>query len=249
MRKTTLVAVALIAAVAIAGTAGCRRVKLADDPQTAISTETTTVALAGADALATNVRMGVGELKLRAGEPSSTAAMNGTFTYAPASWKPQVAYSVVETRGVLSIEQPESSGPEGFGRAKNTWVVTLAPDVPTSLSVKLGVGEGTLDLRGMDLTGLEVLTGLGQSTIDLSGERTRDLTARIECGVGDVELSVPNSVGVRIVGGSDGLGDLEADGFSRDGDDLVNAAWSAAGPKLQVFMTRGVGDVKVVSVD
>ena len=93
----------------------------------------------------------------------------------------------------------------------------IAPDVPTNLSLKLGVGESDVDLRGVDVTALEALTGVGEAKIDLSGERTHDLTARIEAGVGEVTISVPTDVGVRIIGSEDGLGDFTAEGFTRDG--------------------------------
>ena len=38
-------------------------------------------------------------------------------------------------------------------------------------------------------------------------------------------------------------------GSTPDGNDLVNAAWSGDGPKIELFITRGIGDVTVVSVD
>jgi hypothetical protein len=260
MRKSLLVATALILAVATLGSMGCRRVKLTETPagrSVNASTETTQVALGGAEALDTIIRMGVGELKLTAGEPSSTVALVGTFDYAPAEWKPEVKYSVDGTEGALYVSQPDPVEIPGLGTTRNTWTVKIAPDVPTNLSLKLGVGESDVNLRGVDLTKLEALTGVGEAKIDLSGERTRDLTARIEAGVGEVTISVPTDVGVRIIGAGDGVGDFTAEGFTRDGSsgstpdggDLVNAAWSGDGPKIELFITHGIGDVKVVSVD
>lgn len=259
MRKSLLVA-ALILAIAMMGSTGCRRVKLADTPsgkKLAVSTETTTVALGDAEGLDMTVRQGVGVLKLAAGEPSSTTAMDATFAFAPVEWKPEVTYSVEETRGVLYVGQTDIGvGPE-FGKSENTWEMKVSPDVPVKLSLKLGVGEADVDLRGVDVTGLEAITGVGEATFDLSGERTRDLTARIEAGVGEVTIRVPSDVGVRIVGAQDGLGDFSADGFERDdsagatpdGNDLVNDAFAGDGPKIELFITRGIGEVTVVSVD
>lgn len=247
-------------AVVMLGSMGCRRVKLTDTPSgrsLEVSTETTQVALGEAEALDTTIRNGFGVLKLQAGESSSTTALDATFKFAPADWEPEVKYSTDGTRGVLYVGQPDIAVAPEFGKSENTWTMKVAPDVPTNLSVKLGVGESDVDLRGVDVTALEAITGVGEAKIDLSGERTHDLTARIEAGVGEVTISVPTDVGVRIIGSGDGLGDFTAEGFTRDGssgstpnpDDLVNSAWSGDGPKIELFITYGIGDVTVVSVD
>ncbi len=260
MRKSVVIAVALLLAVAVLGSTGCRRVKLTETPsgkRLEVSTETTAVALGEAEGLDVTVRQGVGVLKLAAGEPSSTTAMDATFSYAPAEWKPEVTYSVEETRGVLYVGQPEIGVGPNFGTTENEWTIKVAPGMPAKLSLKLGVGESDVDLRGVDVTGLEAITGVGEATFDLSGERTHDLTARIQAGVGELTVRVPSDVGVRIIGAQDGLGDFTAHNFERDdsagatpdGNDLVNAAYSADGPKIELFLTRGIGDVRVVSVD
>ena len=106
----------MVLAVAMLGSTGCRRVKLTETPGGTVgerSTETTQVALGGAESVDTTLRMGVGELKLAAGEPSSTVALDGTFEYAPADWKPEVKYSVEGTEGALYVSQPDDvGGPE-----------------------------------------------------------------------------------------------------------------------------------------
>ena len=51
--------------------------------------------------------------------------------------------------------------------------------MPTDLSLKLGVGESTIDLRNVDVRDLVVLTGVGSTKIDLTGSRASDITARI----------------------------------------------------------------------
>jgi len=251
MRKRVLIAGALVLAVAMTGWTGCRRVKMADTQLVRTgseSTETTQVALAGVESLGTTLRMGVGELKLSAGEPSSTTALDAEFNVAPADRMPVLSYSVEGTRGALAITQPGSVD-LALGTSENTWVLRVSRDVPTSLSLKLGVGSSDIDLRGVDVTSLEAITGVGEATIDLSGERVRDMTAHVEAGVGEVIIRVPSRAGVRIIGSSDGIGDLSAPGFSRDGADLVNAAWSGSGTKIELSITRGLGDVKIISVD
>jgi len=68
-------------------------------------------------------------------------------------------------------------------------------------------------------------------------------------GVGKVVLRLPEGVGVRITGREDGVGSFAADGFIAQGDSWVNEAYSAAsGPKIELDLTRGVGDVTLVLV-
>lgn len=249
MRKTIAVVAVLLAVFAALASGGCTRVKLAENPQTAVHTDTASIPLGSAAMLDANVEIGVGELAL-SGETSSTDALGGTFRYAPASWKPEVKYSVEGTVGKLSVRQPESSGIPAFGASENTWKLKLAGGVPTNLAVQLGVGESTVDLRGVDVRELDVLTGVGKATIDLSGARTADMGGAIECGVGEVIVRLPKSTGVRVTGGEDGVGDLRADGFTTQDGGLANVAWrSGTGPKIDIRINRGIGDITLELVD
>ena len=250
--KVLLLAVVLVLIAALA-TGGCRRVKLADAPAGTggATDQSQTVPIGAATSVKTAVRMGVGTLKLSSGEPSSTLALDATFTYPQADWKPAVAYSVEATRGALSVSQPDVRPfpTVSLGTSDNSWTLKLAPGVPTDLSLKLGVGESTVDLRDIDVTSLEVISGVGKATVDLSGPRTHDLSGRVEAGVGEVDIIVPSSVGVRLVGGTEGIGELRAPGFTHVDGGMVNAAWNQPGPKIELALTRGVGDIKVTSAN
>jgi hypothetical protein len=175
--------------------------------------------------------------------------MVGDFVYAPASWEPEVAYTVSGDVGNLSVRQPDNMGVSPFTNVRNTWNVRLATGVPTDLTLQLGVGHSVVDLRGIDLTNLNVLTGVGDTTVDLSGARSSDLGARVEAGVGSLTLRVPRSVGVRVTGRQDGVGHFSADGFTARGDSWVNDAYSGSGPKIEIDLVRGVGDITLVMVD
>jgi N-terminal domain of toast_rack, DUF2154 len=233
------------------GAAGCRRVKLADAPggQDGASNQAQTVPLGAATGLDANVHMAVGSLKLAAGEPSSTLALVASFTYPAPSWKPTVDYSVEGTRGTLTVVQPEVSQPPALGDNHNSWTMKLAAGVPTALSLNLGVGESTVDLRGIDVTALKVVSGVGQTRLDLSGPRMHDVTGTIDSGVGEIDIVVPSGVGVRLAGGAVGVGELSAPGFTGTPEGLVNSAWGSPGPKIQLALSRGVGTIKVTSAD
>jgi hypothetical protein len=248
MKRSRIVplAMTLLLLAALGTTTGCRRVKLVDGPMVGAVDQTQTVPIGAATSLRTNVRMAVGTLRLKAGEPSSTLALAAAFSY-PKSWKPEVKYAVEATQGMLSVIQPEIRGLPGLRERDNYWSLALAPGVPTDLTLKVGTGESTVDLRGIDITSLEVVSGVGDMTLDLSEPRTHDVHGRIESGVGDLRIIVPSGVGVRLVGGTDGVGNLTAAGFTKSDGGLVNSAWSKAGPKIDLTLTRGVGDITVTS--
>ena len=247
-RNHTAAAVAALALVLLVGVTGCTRVRLQDNPATAVNTLNKTVALDGATHLETEVDMGVGELTLSGAETSGTA-MAGTFVYAPPSWLPEVDYSVEANTGTLSVRQPEKTDVPIFDNVHNTWDVRVARSVPTDLKLRLGVGSSIVDLRGVDVTSLDAITGVGETTIDLSGVRATGFAARIESGVGELTLRLPRSVGARVTGAKGGLGSFTADGESVTSDSWVNDAWSGSGPKIDIVLNRGVGEVRILLVD
>jgi predicted membrane protein len=113
------------------------------------------------------------------------------------------------------------------------------------LDVEFGAGDSTVDLSEVDVRDVHVLTGAGKTTIDLTGERTADVSAKVEAGVGELTIRVPSNVGVRITGAQDGIGDFNVDGFTADGDAFVNDAWDGATVKIELRVQRGVGEVTV----
>lgn len=246
--RIALLAMTVLLLVALGTTTGCRRVKLVDGPMVGAVDQTQTVPMGAATSLRTSVRMGIGTLRLKAGEPSSTLALAAAFSY-PKSWKPEVKYAVEATQGMLSVIQPEIHGLPGLRERDNFWSLVLAPGVPTDLTLKVGTGESKIDLRGIDVTSLEVVSGVGAMTLNLSGPRPHDVHGRIESGVGAMDIVVPSGVGVRLVGGTDGVGNLTASGFTKSDGGLVNSAWGKAGPKIDLTLTRGVGDIKVTSAE
>ena len=251
MRQTRILLFAVVLVlIAALTTSGCRRVKLADAPagSAGATNQTQTVPIGAATSLKTSVRMGVGVLKLSAAEPRSTSALEAAFTYPRADWKPVVEYSVEATRGTLGISQPDfRTVPVSLGSSDNSWNLRLASGVPTDLSLKLGVGESTVDLRDIDVTSLEVVSGVGKATVDLSGTRTHDVSGRVEAGVGELDIIVPSAVGVKLVGGTEGIGELKAAGFTQTDGGVVNAAWNQPGPKIVLALNRGVGEIHVTS--
>jgi predicted membrane protein len=135
-----------------------------------------------------------------------------------------------------------------IGNTRNTWDVRLNDAVPMDLDVVLGVGTSELRLGSLSLRNLSVRGGAGETTVDLSGKPSRDLVARVESGVGELRLRVPRDAGVRITGVQDGIGDWQAEGFTkRAGDEnaVYNAAYDTAQYKYVIHLLRGVGSIRV----
>jgi hypothetical protein len=241
------VLVVLLAA-ACASATGCVRVELPESQKSGASTETTSAPLGDAKAMKAAIRLGVGELKMSS-VASTTAAFNATFIYQPASWKPDVKFRSETVSGAptaaLYVDQSEDAKPLNLGVNKNSWDINLADGVPLDLSIKTGVGQSTVDLRGLDVRSLEAVTGAGEATIDLGAPRPSDMTGTITSGVGNLTLRLPSSVGVKVTGSGDGVGDLSAVGFTQNGDALTNDAWGKPGPKIELRITRGVGNVRL----
>lgn len=245
-RKTTTIALVALLALGALGVTGCRRVRIADEPN--VTTESKTVPLEGAKDVDARVRMAVGELTI-SGETSTTNALDATFEYGPADWRPEVSFDVSDGTGRLEVRQPESVVRPNLRDAHNTWDLTLAGGVPTDLSLQLGVGRSVIDLSKVDVRRLDVLNGVGETTLDLTGVRTSDVDVKIEAGVGRLTIKLPKDVGVRVTGREDGIGDASADGFAIDGNAWINGAYGEPGPKIEVDLQRGVGEVNLLLGD
>src|SRR5919107_3768631 len=91
------------------------------------------------------LEMGAGELYLTGG---ADKLMEGEFSYNVSGWEPKVSYAVSGKKGELVVKQGSAKGVGlgGRARARNEWDIRLNDEVPTDLVVKMGAGEGDLDL-------------------------------------------------------------------------------------------------------
>lgn len=229
-----------LAAAGILGLSGCglvvRRV------ETPVRRDSRQTDLQGAKSMRAEVRMGLGELRVEGG---AAGAMDADFEYSRRDWRPNVDYAVNGGVGVLEVRQPDVRT-FGFGGHRNTWSIRLNDGVPLDLEVETGAGRTTLELGRLDLRSLDVRTGAGETTLDLSGA-DHDARVRVQTGAGELDLLVPDDVGVRVNVRSVGVGDIRADGFRREGDAFVNDAWDDAEARLEIDLDHGVGDVEVLS--
>jgi hypothetical protein len=243
-RKMGLAVALLLAFVALTAMTGCRWVKFPTFD------ETTSIPLRGATELVGEIQQSVGELTVRA-SATPTDAVGAEFTYAPESWKPDVSISPNLGIAGFRISSPHEGGTQWFVYTHYSWVITLPTGVITDLTLDLGVGNSTVDLRGIDLFRLRAMTGVGNTTIDLSGIRptVQNPTVRIQSGVGNLTLVLPRDIGVAVTTQEKGVGNLSAQGFDRVGDKLTNAAYGGSDPQMEIEIVRGVGNVTLELAD
>jgi len=211
---------------------------IACEPTGETTTETKEVALQGAESAEVDVRMGAGELRLEGG---TSSLMEGSFRTNRPSLKPEVDYSVVGGRGILSVRHQRHTR-INLGRTVNDWNIRLNSDTPLALRVDLGAGESRLDCRGLKLEKLSINMGVGETTIDLSGPRAKSVKVDIDGGIGSANIYFPKEVGVRAKVDK-GLGSVDAHGFSKSGHVYTNEAYGRSEVTLEVSIDAGIGSI------
>ncbi|MGH8909291.1 MAG: toast rack family protein [Egibacteraceae bacterium] len=204
-----------------------------------VRTEQRSVDLQGAESAVVDIEMGAGQLELSGGVEQGQL-LDATFVYSEPEWRPEVDYQVEGTQGRLEIRQ----GDAGFNRSRmderNEWTLRLSQGIPMDLRLGMGAGLSQLDLRGLDLGTLDLSKGAGQMRIDLSGDRPHDVTAAIEAGAGQISLTLPEAIGVRVEVRSV-VGVINAPGFTRNGDIYTNAAFGTSPVTMEVTVRIGAG--------
>jgi len=205
-----------------------------------LQTDTKTVALGGAQSARVNISMSAGELKITGGSQPKDQLMDATFTYNVSHWKPDVEYNVSGDAGTLVIEQPHAG--RTIGNTRNEWEIHLNDKVPSQMDVSLGAGKASLVLGGMVLSSLQLSMGAGETTLDLTGNWKNNLSAHVQGGVGKAVVRLPRDVGVHVIAHG-GLGAINANGFTKQGDAYVNEAYGKSPITLDITVEGGVGEI------
>lgn len=222
------------------------------DSARAATSEQQTVPRDAATSVGAELDMDFGILKIDPAAAGSTDLFVGDFTFDDDEWRPEVVYQLDGQTGVLDVQQPGDFGDLDFNdfddigqNDGNRWDVQLAPGVPLDLEVDLDTGSSELNLGGLDVRTLDVETNAGEITIDLTGaDWQQNLDAAIDSEAGTITLIVPADASVRIDADTT-LGDVDADGFERDGDAYVTAAYDDAAPTLRFDINTTVGEINL----
>jgi len=227
----------IMIALAFAATGCYRGVKVGD-----LQTKSQTVELDNADSVNVEIQMGAGKLDVSGG---ASELLEATFTYNVAELNPRATYAdgrleVKDSSGVrIGIETLAD-----LAEYRSEWDLKLNEDVPMEMKIDLGAGTSNLTLGALALTSLNINGGAGEVTIDLAGDWQRDFDAKIVGGVGDIHLSLPRDVGVRIEVNT-GIGIVDAVDFTRNGDTYTNDAYGVSDVTLRIHIDGGIGKINL----
>ena len=128
--------------------------------------------------------------------------------------------------------------------AGNLDVDVTGSDTLEEFRLNAGAGDMTVVLAsGRALRQLDVEAGAGNIRVDLSGDDwEEDIDAKIEAGVGDLTVILPSDVSVR-VNVDTGVGEVKADDFVIDDGAYVNRAFGEGGPRIELDIDHGIGNV------
>ena len=189
------------------------------------------------------INFGTGQLRLGALKDSGNL-VEGTVVRGPGEtvlrdWTLEggMARFRLHSQGV-----PFDPWPWGGRGNERMWDLNLSPSVPMQLNISAGVGQSTIDLSELQLTGLKVSSGIGETTVTLP-TRGR-LSAKVSGGIGKLTVIVPQGMAARI-DASAGLGglDIASGRFVRQGGDYVSADYATAQDRIDLDVSGGIGQV------
>jgi hypothetical protein len=125
----------------------------------------------------------------------SDALLAGTIPVSTATY--QITQEFTKS-GDTAILKLKSTGTQVFyqttGQNQYVWDLGLTPDVPVKLDVNLGAGDATLDLTGLQISGLNYDMGVGAVTITLPANG--NFTATVDGAMGSITILVPSGTAV-----------------------------------------------------
>ncbi len=193
----------------------------------------------GAERANIELDMGAGQLNIGGG---AAKLIDGTFEYNVDSWKPVVSNSLNGTSAIVTIKEP--SGTHGGGSKHYVWDLQLNDKVLTDLAVKCGAGQATLNLGSLLLRSLSVDMGAGQVKVDLRGEPKHDYEVKINGGVGQTIVRLPQGVGISVVAHK-GIGALHVSGLQKQEDHWENDLYNKAKVTVKVEVNGGIGEINI----
>ncbi|MBN2536787.1 hypothetical protein JXB37_00760 [candidate division WOR-3 bacterium] len=178
------------------------------------------------------------------------------FRVADSGHAPGLAYveNAGELSALLELRQPDTGrppyefGPPDPGLDFDAWNVSLDGGAVRALDVYAEQGSLHLDLSGMAaLDSADCAVTSGSLVADLSGEWDHaPALLRFDVGIGLVELTLPDDVGVRVSVECES-GSREVEGLARHDDGTYrNAAWGESDVNLDIQLSGGcLADVRL----
>jgi hypothetical protein len=135
--------------------------------------------------------------------------------------------------------------------ASKTVLSVSQPNREQCRSVQLTLGAAKFEANGLGNLNTEKLTvqgGVGEVVLDFTGAWARDMTARVEVGLGSLVIRVPRALGVAIVR-QGVLSSFDSEGLTKTGNTYRSEHFDRAARKLTLDLNAAFGSVRVVWVD
>ena len=147
-----------------------------------------------------------------------------------------------------SVRLNNSSTSFGFnfgGDSEERWNISLNPKVAYDLTLDMGVGQSTVDLSKLTVTGGRVNAGVG--TTDLRLPATGRFSMSIDGGVGTVRLRLPSKMALRVEVDT-GIGTFNSGSrLNSKGDNVYETpGFSNADSAITLRVKVGVGTISVI---
>lgn len=207
------------------------------------------------------VKISGGELHLSGG---SSALADVNFNYNKNDWNPTLSYTEIDNTGKLAITALSEKKEKNLD-SDNQCSIQLNQKFNYALGIvlgagvadmdfsnftieralfKLGVGSFKINLSNTSLPLLKMDAGIGEVSIDLSGKWHNDLKALINAGIGQINLVVPENVGVKLIV-SGFLGEVNTPGYSKKGKEYTNKNYGSAKHTLELKINGSIGTITI----
>lgn len=132
-----------------------------------------------------------------------------------------------------------------FGGSEERWNVALNPGVAYDLNLEMGVGQSTVDLSKLTVTGGQLNAGVG--TTDLTLPAKGKFTMSIDGGVGTVKIRLPGKMALRVEVDT-GIGSFNPGSRLRalDGGQYETEGFGSADNAITLRIKAGVGTISVI---
>jgi hypothetical protein len=182
------------------------------------------------------IDMSAGELAVKSG---AGKLFEGDFEFNVPELKPAIAYAVNGGTGTLKVSQGSVSG-----NYENDWRLSLDEATPLDLVVSLGAGDVELVLGRLNLQSLSIRMGAGDLTVDLRGTPAKSYKVDVKAGAGDTRIQLPASVGIS-ASTSGLIGDSNISGLEKRDGRWINPRAEGSAVVVELDVQHAIGDLRI----
>ena len=196
----------------------------------------------GAKSVQVEIDVSACKLKLSSG---SKQLFTGGFAYSKKRWKPEINYKVVEKKGFLSINQPETNNINFNNDDRYVWNLKFGKNIPLDINLELGAGLSEILLAEIPIKTFNMVMGVGKTVLDLRGKWKQNAEIHLDGGIGLLKMYLPENVGVK-VNTTKGLGNIDVlNMIKKDKNTYVNESYNKSKITINVYLKTGIGKIEI----